>query len=73
MNSGGKTCPFVYLYCCGIEKSVLKLAVRGSDISGRFVQRQRVSIFERHRLPSTGSRYDIQWVSGGGETCYLLF
>jgi hypothetical protein len=36
-------------------QSVLRLAVRGSSISGRFVRRHRVPVFEGHRLPSTGS------------------
>ena len=45
----------------------MKVAVRGITISGRVVRCQRVSIFERHRLRSTGSRYDIQWVSSSGK------
>jgi hypothetical protein len=40
-------------------KSVLRLAVRGNSIPGRVVRRQRVPVFEGHRLPSTGSRWDI--------------
>jgi hypothetical protein len=44
-------------------KSVLTIAVRGNTISGMVVRRQRVPVFEGHRLPSTGSRWDIRWVS----------
>jgi hypothetical protein len=46
-------------------KRVLRLAVRENSISGRVVWRQRVPVFEGHRLPSTGSRWDIRWVRGG--------
>jgi hypothetical protein len=55
----------------GLWKCVLRLAVRGSSISGRVVRRQRVPVFEGHRLPSTGSRWDIRWVSGRGKTIFL--
>jgi hypothetical protein len=51
----------------------LRLAVRGNSISGRVVQRQRVPVFEEHRLPSTGSRWDIRWVSGGGKTRFFVY
>jgi hypothetical protein len=44
-------------------KSVLRVAVSGNSISGRVVRRQRVPVFEEHRLPSTGSRWDKRWVS----------
>jgi hypothetical protein len=37
-------------------KSVLRLAVRRNCISDGVVRRQRVSVFEGHRLPSTASR-----------------
>jgi hypothetical protein len=30
-------------------------------------------VFERHRLPSTGSRWDIRWVSGRGKTSFCVF
>jgi hypothetical protein len=49
-------------------KSVLRLAVRGNSISGRVVRRQRVPVFDKHRLPSTGSRWDIRWANDGGKT-----
>jgi hypothetical protein len=55
----GKTPNFVYL-AWRIWQSVLRLAVRGKSISGRVVQRQRVPVFEGHRLPSTASRRDIR-------------
>jgi hypothetical protein len=40
------------------------LAVTGSTIFGRYFRRQRVPVFERHRLPLTGSRWDIRWLIG---------
>jgi hypothetical protein len=51
----GKTPIFVYL-AWRLWQSVLRLAVRGNSISGRVVRRQRVPVFEEHRLPSTASR-----------------
>jgi hypothetical protein len=30
-------------------------------------------VFEGHRLPSTGSRWDIRWVSGRGNTWYNVY
>jgi hypothetical protein len=55
----GKTWIFVYL-AGRLRKSALTLAVRGNTISGRVVRRQRVVVFERHRMPSTRSRWDIR-------------
>jgi hypothetical protein len=46
---------FVYL-AWRLWKSVLRLAVLGNSISDGVVRRQRVRVFEGHRLPSTGSR-----------------
>jgi hypothetical protein len=66
----GKTWFFVYL-AWRLWQSVLRLAVRGNSISGRVVRRQRVPVFEGHRLPSSGSRWDIRWVSGRGKTWFL--
>jgi hypothetical protein len=43
------------------------LAVTGNTISGRVVRRHRVPVFQRHRLPLTGSRWDIRWLSGRGK------
>jgi hypothetical protein len=36
----------------------------GNTISGRVFRRQRVPVFQRHRLPLTGSRWDIRWLIG---------
>jgi hypothetical protein len=44
------------------------LAVTGNTISGRVIRRHRVSMFQRHRLPLTGSRWDIRWLIGRGKT-----
>jgi hypothetical protein len=38
----------------------LRLVVGGNSVSGRVVCRQRVPMIEWHRLPSTGSRWDIR-------------
>jgi branched-subunit amino acid transport protein AzlD len=40
------------------------LAVTGNTISGQVFLFQRVPEFERHRLPLTGSRWDIRWLIG---------
>jgi hypothetical protein len=53
VNSRGKTPIFVYL-AWRLRQSVLRLAVTGNSIFGRVVRRQRVPVFEGHRLPSTG-------------------
>jgi hypothetical protein len=67
---------FLYL-AWRLWKSVVTLAVTGNTISGRVVRRQRVPVFQRHRLPLTGSRWDIRWLSGRGKTrlsvYFLLF
>jgi hypothetical protein len=55
----GKTPIFVYL-AWRFWQSLLRLAVGGNSISGRVVRRQRVPVFEGHRLPSTGSRWDMR-------------
>jgi hypothetical protein len=44
------------------------LAVTGNTNSGRVFRRYRVTVFQWHRLPLTGSRWDIRWVSGRGMT-----
>jgi hypothetical protein len=51
----------------------LRLAVRGNSICGGVVRRQRVPVFEGHRLASTASRWDIRWVSGGGKTWFSVY
>jgi hypothetical protein len=53
-------------------KGVLRLTVEGYSIFGRVSRRQRVQVFEMHRLPSTGSRWDIRWVSGRGKSVVFL-
>jgi hypothetical protein len=55
----GMTCFFVYL-AWRLWQSVLRLAARENSISDRVVRRQRVPVFEGHRLPSTASRWDIR-------------
>jgi hypothetical protein len=40
------------------------LAVTRNTISGRDFRRQMMSVFHRHRLPLTGSRWDIRRVTG---------
>jgi hypothetical protein len=72
VSGGGKTQFFVYL-AWRLWKSVLKLAVRGNSISGRVVRRQRVPVFDKHRLPWIGSGWDIRWVSGGGKTLFFVY
>jgi hypothetical protein len=44
------------------------LAVTGNTISGRDFRRQRVTVLQRHRMPLTGSRWDIRWLIGRGTT-----
>ena len=46
----------------------MTLAMTVDTNFGEVVRRQRVPVFEEHRLPLTGSRWDIRWVSGGGKT-----
>jgi hypothetical protein len=40
------------------------LAVKGNTIRGLLFLFQRVPEFERHRMPLTGSRWDISWLIG---------
>jgi hypothetical protein len=40
------------------------LAATGSNIFGRVIRRQRVLVFQWHRLPLTGCRWDIRWLIG---------
>jgi hypothetical protein len=54
---------FLYL-AWRLWKSVVTLAVTGNTNSGRVFRRQRVPVFQRHRLPLTGSRWDIRWLIG---------
>jgi hypothetical protein len=55
----GKTPIFVYL-AWRLWKSALRLLVSGNITSRLDVRRQRVPVFEKHRLPSTGSRRDMR-------------
>jgi hypothetical protein len=43
------------------------LAVTGNTISGRVFRRDRVTVFQRHRLLLTGNRKDIRSVSYSGK------
>jgi hypothetical protein len=58
MNCRGKS-PILVDIASRLWQSVFRLAVSGNSISGRFVRRQRVRVFEGYRLPSTGNRWDI--------------
>jgi hypothetical protein len=68
----GITCILVYL-AWRLWQSVSRLLVRGSSTSGRVVRRQRVPVFEEHRLPSTASRRNIRQVSCRGITCIFVY
>jgi hypothetical protein len=52
--------PIFVLLAWRLWQSVLRLAVRGNSISDRVDRRQRVPVFEGHRLPSTASQWDIR-------------
>jgi predicted nucleic-acid-binding Zn-ribbon protein len=56
-NEADFQCILLYL-AWRLWKSVVTLAVKGNTICGRF------SLFQRHRLPLTGSRWDIRWLIG---------
>jgi hypothetical protein len=68
----GKRGIFVYLEW-GLWKKVLTLTVRGNSTCGGVVRRQRVPVFEGHRLALSGSRWDIRWLSGGGKTWFFVY
>jgi hypothetical protein len=61
---------FVHL-AWGYGKGVLRLAVSVYSFFGPDVRRQSVPVFEGHRLPSTGSLWDIRWVRCRGKTWFL--
>jgi hypothetical protein len=44
------------------------VAVTGNTISCQVGWRQMVLMSREHRLPLTGSRWDIRWLSGRGKT-----
>jgi hypothetical protein len=62
-NEADFLCILLYL-AWRLCKSVVTLAVKVITISGRVFRFQRVPEFERHRLPLTGSRWDIRWLIG---------
>jgi hypothetical protein len=62
-NEADFLCILLYL-AWRFWKSVVTLAVTGNTIYGRLFFFQRVPEFERHRLPLTGSRWDIRWLIG---------
>jgi hypothetical protein len=64
---------FLCILAWRLSKCVLRLAVRGNSNSGQVVRRQKVTVFEEHRLPSTGSRWDIRWMSGSGKTRFFVY
>jgi hypothetical protein len=54
---------FLYL-AWRVWKSVVTLAVTRNTNSCRVIRRYRVTVFKWQRLPMTGSRWNIRWVSG---------
>jgi hypothetical protein len=62
-NEADFLCILLYL-AWRLWKSVVTLAVKRNTIFGRFYLIRRVPEFERHRLPLTGSRWDIRWLIG---------
>ena len=50
----------------------MTLAVTGNSVSGRVFRRQRLTVFQRHRLHSTGSRWGIRWLIGSVLKATLL-
>jgi hypothetical protein len=58
---------FLYL-AWRLWKSVVTFAMTSSTISGRVFRRCRMTVFQRHRLPFTGSRPDIRLLSYSGKT-----
>jgi hypothetical protein len=62
-NEADFLCNLLYL-AWRLWKSVVTLAVTGNTISGWIFLFQRVPEFEGHRLPLTGSRWDIRSLIG---------
>jgi hypothetical protein len=62
-NEADFLCILLYL-AWRLWKSVVTLAVKENTICARFLLSQRVPMFEGHRLPLTGSRWDIRWLIG---------
>jgi hypothetical protein len=65
VSGRGQTWYFLHL-AWRLWESVSRLAVRGNTVTGGVDRRHRVPVYDKHRLPSTGSRWDIWWVNGGG-------
>jgi hypothetical protein len=61
-NEGDFLCFLLYL-ARRLRKSVVTLAVTGTTISSRIFRHGRVPVFQRHRLPLTGNRWEIRWLS----------
>jgi hypothetical protein len=62
-NEADFLCISLYL-AWRLWKGVVTLAVTKNTISGRVFRPQRVPEFHWHRLPLTGSRWDIRWLIG---------
>jgi hypothetical protein len=62
-NEADFLCILLYL-AWRLRKSVVTLAVTGNTIYCRFFLFQRVPEFKWHRLPLTGSRYDLRSLIG---------
>jgi nitrate reductase NapE component len=54
---------FLYL-AWRLSESVVTLAVTRNTNSFRVYRRQRVPVFQRHRLPLSAKRWDIRWAIG---------
>jgi hypothetical protein len=61
------------VFSVAVMESVLRRLRLGEYYFRWVVRRHRVPVFEGHRLPSTGSRCDIRWVSGGGKTLFFVY
>jgi hypothetical protein len=76
VSYSGKTptfCVFPYL-ALRLWKSVVTLAVTGNTISGRVsFNLTGCRMFKGHRVPLTGSRWDIRLVSYSGKTPTCLY
>jgi hypothetical protein len=53
---------------CRLWNRVFSLAVTGITISSRVFRRDKVTVFQRHRLLIAGNRRDIRFVSYSGKT-----
>jgi hypothetical protein len=62
-NEADFLCILMYL-AWRLRKRVVTLAVTGNTNTSRVLRRQRVPEIKWHRLPLTGSRWDIRWLIG---------